>query len=101
MLTLTLHVPEVASYYRSQNNDELPNYKPKAGEDKQSYQKRLLDELAKFVRPDAKAQPGFDETSLKYAISGDNLLKMLLIYSRVAVNLPVVIMGETGCGKTR
>jgi len=31
----------------------------------------------------------------------DNLLKILAIYMRLRANIPVIIMGETGCGKTR
>ena len=30
----------------------------------------------------------------------DNMAKMLSIYSRIESRLPVIIMGETGCGKT-
>merc|ERR1739848_53321 len=35
-----------------------------------------------------------------YCLTGDNLLKMLAIYSRLRCGVPVVIMGECGCGKT-
>ncbi|CAB4010650.1 E3 ubiquitin- ligase RNF213, partial [Paramuricea clavata] len=35
-----------------------------------------------------------------YALTPDNILKMILIILRVRVNIPVIIMGETGCGKT-
>ena len=30
----------------------------------------------------------------------DNFKKMLLIVYRIKANIPVIIMGETGCGKT-
>ena len=36
----------------------------------------------------------------EYAYTTDNLLKMALIIQRVQAHIPVVIMGETGCGKT-
>ncbi|GBC04618.1 hypothetical protein RclHR1_05780009 [Rhizophagus clarus] len=36
----------------------------------------------------------------EYALSIDNLTKMALILLRVRANVPVVICGETGCGKT-
>ncbi|CAF4833776.1 unnamed protein product, partial [Rotaria sp. Silwood1] len=36
----------------------------------------------------------------EYIITADNYIKMLLIYLRVQSGLPVLIMGETGCGKT-
>jgi hypothetical protein len=35
-----------------------------------------------------------------YALTPDNFLKMILIILRVRANVPVIIMGETGCGKT-
>ncbi|XP_050764641.1 E3 ubiquitin-protein ligase RNF213 [Gymnogyps californianus] len=39
-----------------------------------------------------------DET---YELTTDNVLKILAIEMRFRCNIPVVIMGETGCGKTR
>ncbi len=38
---------------------------------------------------------------LTYELTSDNVMKMLAIYMRFRCNIPVVIMGETGCGKTR
>ncbi|CAI2173905.1 15093_t:CDS:2, partial [Funneliformis geosporum] len=35
-----------------------------------------------------------------YALSADNLLKMALMLLRTRANIPVVICGEAGCGKT-
>jgi len=35
-----------------------------------------------------------------YILTADNFAKMLLVYMRVQSNIPVIIMGETGCGKT-
>ncbi|KAG9334572.1 hypothetical protein JZ751_007508, partial [Albula glossodonta] len=39
-----------------------------------------------------------DET---YELTTDNILKMLAIHMRFRCGIPVVVMGETGCGKTR
>ena len=39
-----------------------------------------------------------DET---YELTTDNVKKILAIYMRFRCDIPVVIMGETGCGKTR
>jgi E3 ubiquitin-protein ligase RNF213 len=36
-----------------------------------------------------------------YELTTDNVMKMLAIYMRFRSNIPVVIMGETGSGKTR
>ena len=38
--------------------------------------------------------------SAGYVITIDNLLKMLSIQLRLRNGLPVMIMGETGCGKS-
>ena len=35
-----------------------------------------------------------------YVITEDNYKKMVLLYNRIKANVPVIIMGETGCGKT-
>jgi ABC-type lipoprotein export system ATPase subunit len=40
------------------------------------------------------------EISSGYVITVDNLLKMLSIQLRMLNQVPVVIMGETGCGKS-
>ena len=36
----------------------------------------------------------------KYVITDDNFKKMILLLYRIKANIPVIIMGETGCGKT-
>ena len=36
-----------------------------------------------------------------YKLTSDNVKKLLAIYMRLKAKIPVVIMGETGCGKTR
>jgi len=41
-----------------------------------------------------------DNENLNYELTLDNCLKMMAIYLRFKANIPVVIMGETGCGKT-
>ncbi len=35
-----------------------------------------------------------------YVINNDNFVKMALIFYRIKAKIPVIIMGETGCGKT-
>ncbi|KAK2820122.1 hypothetical protein Q5P01_023081 [Channa striata] len=43
---------------------------------------------------------GFDPDPT-YEVTADNVMKMLAIHMRFRCGIPVVIMGETGCGKTR
>ena len=35
-----------------------------------------------------------------YKITEDNYKKMILILFRIFANVPVILIGETGCGKT-
>ena len=43
----------------------------------------------------------FDDPDETYVLTVDNLIKILAIQMRFRCGIPVVIMGETGCGKTR
>ena len=36
----------------------------------------------------------------EYVFTADNFIKMVLILLRIRENIPVIMMGETGCGKT-
>ena len=36
----------------------------------------------------------------KYIFTPDNFIKMILILLKIRANIPVILMGETGCGKT-
>ena len=40
------------------------------------------------------------ESAKDYALTPDNFIKMLLIFMRAQQRMPIIIMGETGCGKT-
>jgi hypothetical protein len=40
------------------------------------------------------------EKPFNYVITDDNYKKMVLLIYRIQANIPVIIMGETGCGKT-
>ena len=36
----------------------------------------------------------------RYVVTGDTLLKMVAIFVRLRCGVPVIVMGECGCGKT-
>ncbi|XP_067940322.1 E3 ubiquitin-protein ligase rnf213-alpha-like [Watersipora subatra] len=42
-----------------------------------------------------------DDPDPNYVLTMDNAKKILAIHQRLRVNIPVIIMGETGCGKTK
>ena len=41
-----------------------------------------------------------EDISGNYVFTADNFVKMVLILLRIRSNIPVIMMGETGCGKT-
>ena len=41
-----------------------------------------------------------EEKNENYVITNDNFRKMILLVYRIRANVPVIIMGDTGCGKT-
>jgi ABC-type uncharacterized transport system fused permease/ATPase subunit len=59
--------------------------------------RQLFERLKIFRR---RAVEGEDLLNGEYVLTTDNYLKMNVIYLRVQAKVPVIIMGETGCGKT-
>ncbi|CAB4390856.1 unnamed protein product [Rhizophagus irregularis] len=56
---------------------------------------------ALFLKLEYLARRSVEKLELpEYALSGDNLIKMALILLRVRANIPVIVCGEAGCGKT-
>ena len=62
-------------------------------------EKKLMS-LCRVMSLAENSQIGRD-TDPTYELTMDNCLKMMVIFLRLACDIPVVIMGETGCGKTR
>ncbi|KAK3257836.1 hypothetical protein CYMTET_33097 [Cymbomonas tetramitiformis] len=92
------HVPaHIRQLYESQmcptryrQAASLPDYRTMRSEE-------LLEELAKLVRRSGSSE---GLAGLSYAVTADNLLKMAVIHLRLMAGVPVLLMGETGCGKT-
>ena len=61
--------------------------------------KQLQQKLDRIVRTTPRGNDDSLQT-LDYALTPDNILKMVLIIQRIKAGIPVIIMGETGCGKT-
>ncbi|CAI2163352.1 4918_t:CDS:2 [Funneliformis geosporum] len=63
------------------------------------YNKMSTDAL--LMKLEGIARSSTQELNLpEYTLTSDNLIKMALILLRVRVNIPIVICGEAGCGKT-
>ena len=59
---------------------------------------RILRRLEGFNMRFSTGKIGPDPT---YVVTIDNLLKMLAIQLRLRNGLPILVMGETGCGKSK
>ena len=59
----------------------------------------MLTGLEKDMKFDEKTQT-IQKIVGSYVFTSDNFIKMILILFRIQANVPVIMMGETGCGKT-
>lgn len=90
------HVPKnVKDMFKSQIEKDLPDYASMESE-------KILDIIVRITRTKQKLLSKEQMSSLtkSYAYTPDNMLKMIMIALRIQSNIPVVVMGETGCGKT-
>lgn len=91
---LSLVPSSVKTLYKIQEGKELEDYAI-------FNQEKLQQKLERLARTSETSETvTHADSSLKYALTPDNILKMVLILLRVRANIPVIIMGETGCGKT-
>jgi ABC-type uncharacterized transport system fused permease/ATPase subunit len=67
-------------------------------DDYRKWEKAVVLQKLSMVMGIEDTLPDPDET---YVLTVDNLIKILAIQMRFRCGIPVVIMGETGCGKTR
>ena len=60
----------------------------------------LPNELDKNIDDKKSLLSIIEDKDNNYVITNDNFKKMILLIYRIQANVPVIIMGETGCGKT-
>ena len=95
---------ELFNSNKKKDYQDLINYK-------ELNNKQFLEEIKKLL--DLKNNIEGDEIKFKgrklkpllkvvdnYVFTADNFIKMVLILLRIRANIPVIMMGETGCGKT-
>ncbi|XP_023932493.1 E3 ubiquitin-protein ligase rnf213-alpha-like [Lingula anatina] len=87
--------PRIKELFQTQARKSLPEMTDLS-------QKQLSDMLEKIARTKSNFPQGevLNDEAEMYALTPDNLLKMALVIMRVRAGIPVIIMGETGCGKT-
>jgi len=95
-----LSIKNSQTYTQNEIKHELPNYK-------KYNQIQFLQELRDILdisNPVEKVADSYkislEEIVGNYVITPDNFIKMILILLRLRSNIPVIMMGETGCGKT-
>ena len=62
--------------------------------------KEILDNLFNFLNITGLSEEQKNKILGNYVYTPDNFIKVVLILLRVRVGIPVILMGETGCGKT-
>jgi MoxR-like ATPase len=60
----------------------------------------LMDELLELIKGRMLSLDLIHKILSEYALTPDNFIKMILILDRINCDIPVILMGETGCGKT-
>ena len=96
--------PDMKEFFGNQMNHQLPEsiyaYEPNK-QDLMSSQDELQKKLQRIVCAQDTTTTEYNrKCDKKYIVTPDNMLKMVMMYQRLQANLPVVIVGETGCGKT-
>ena len=61
---------------------------------------QLMDELLDLIKGRMLSLDIINKILSEYALTPDNFIKMILILDRINSDIPVILMGETGCGKT-
>ena len=61
---------------------------------------QILLEIQKVLNINNASLEELKYYSDSYVFTSDNFIKLILILTRIRANIPVVMMGETGCGKT-
>ncbi|XP_071105125.1 uncharacterized protein [Haliotis cracherodii] len=91
----TLVPKQVKTLFETQVKAALPEFSNLSHTELQD----MLQRIARF-KPGATSDEVMKKVTASYALTPDNLLKMILIILRTRAHVPVIIMGETGCGKT-
>ena len=99
-------------YYKNEKKEEKIEELPKKLKNYNVLEhKNFLTEIKKILNinnpidnehkdPEHPEIKSIEEIVGDYVFTADNFVKMILILLRIRANIPVIMMGETGCGKT-
>ena len=79
---------------------ELPNYLKYDQNQFLEELKNILDIPNPVSKKEKSERISLEEIAGDYIFTADNFVKMVLILIRLRSGIPVIMMGETGCGKT-
>ena len=105
---LDLKTPVKATEEMKKENEKIWNYieniKKENEEIKKRNQEKNQEDEKEQYQPvpdyEIKKKKSLEDIVGKYVFTADNFIKMILILLRIRANIPVIMMGETGCGKT-
>ena len=99
-----LYLKNCQSRNKEEEVQKLPNYKEYKQFDFLKELKEILNLNPSFPvkKEEKKNEDGLslEEIVNNYVFTPDNFVKMLIILLKMRANIPVILMGETGCGKT-
>ena len=82
------------------NIQKIGNHSNKLLDYRQMKSDEILLEIQKVLNINNVSLEELKLYSDSYVFTADNFIKLILILTRIRANIPVVMMGETGCGKT-
>ena len=82
------------------NGEKNVNNIPKLKSLKNLDYKNVLDILLNFLNVNGLSNEQIKNLVGTYVFTADNFIKIVLILLRIRAQIPVIMMGETGCGKT-
>ena len=87
--------------FQSNKNNNKKNRSKTNLKNLKSYDdKEIFKMLLNFLDVKGKTEKELKEIIGNYVYTADNFIKVILILLRIRANVPVIMMGETGCGKT-
>ena len=91
--------------YNHYKNDKkklskLPNFKDYKQKEFLAELKEILNLKNPIEKSEKNKLISLEEITKNYVFTSDNFSKMIFILMRIRANIPVIMMGETGCGKT-
>jgi len=94
-----LLIMNILSFNQKDKLEELPNYKTYTQKQFLKELKNILDINNPIEKVKNSEKKSLEEIAGNYVFTADNFLKMVLILLRIRANIPVIMLGETGCGK--